>query len=108
MSIYPAKITSVNTLSSPQCSPDLYGLMTHHLASLAGGRLVMALEGGYNLDTLSEAGASCARALLGHVDTMTRVNVSRDTRADQDAVKSVRNVIRAHKKYWKCLQGYTI
>ena len=92
-----------NILRSPQCSPGLYGLMTHHLASLAGGRLVMALEGGYNLDTLSEAGASCAHALLGHVDT-----VSRETRADQDAVKSVRNVISAHKKYWKCLQGYTI
>ena len=68
----------------------------------------MALEGGYNLDTLSEAGASCAHALLGHVDTLTRVNVSRETRADQEAVKSVRNVIRAHGKYWKCLHGYTI
>ena len=80
--------------------------MTHHLASLAGGRLVIALEGGYSLDTLSEAGALCAHALLGHVDTLTRVNVSRETRADQEAVKSVRNVIRAHGKYWKCLQGH--
>lgn len=68
----------------------------------------MALEGGYNLDTLSEAGAMCAHALLGHVGTQTRVNVSRETRADQEAVKSVRNVIRAHGKFWKCLQGYTI
>ena len=106
MPVHLAKVSSVNTLSSPQCSPGLYGLMTHHLASLAGGRLVMALEGGYNLDTLSEAGASCAHALLGHVDTVTRVNVSRET--DQEAVKSVRNVISAHKKYWKCLQDYTI
>ena len=31
-----------------QCTPGLYGLMTQHLASLAHGRLVMALEGGYN------------------------------------------------------------
>ena len=80
--------------------------MTHHLASLAGGRLVIALEGGYSLDTLAQAGATCAHALLGHVDTLTRVNVSRETQADQEAVKSVRNVIRAHGKYWKCLQGY--
>ena len=84
----------------------MYGLMTHHLASLAGGRLVIALEGGYSLDTLAQAGAKCAHALLGHVDTLTRVNVSRETRADQGAVDSVRNVIRAHGKYWKCLQGY--
>ena len=79
--------------------------MTRHLAPLAGGRLVIALEGGYNLDTLAEAGATCAHALLGHVDTLTRVNVSRETRADQEAVESVRNVIRAHGDYWKCLQG---
>ena len=78
--------------------------MTRHLATLAGGRLVIALEGGYNLDTLAEAGATCAHALLGHVDTLTRVNVSRETRADQEAVESVRNVIRAHGDCWKCLQ----
>ena len=80
--------------------------MTHHLASLAGGRLVIALEGGYSLDTLSEAGALCAHALLGHVDTLTRVNVCRETLAHQEAVKTVRNVIKTHGKYWKCLQGY--
>ena len=78
--------------------------MTRHLATLAGGRLVIALEGGYNLDTLAEAGATCAHALLGHVDTLTRVNVSRETRADQEAVECVRNVIRAHGDYWKSLQ----
>ena len=66
----------------------------------------MALEGGYSLDTLAQAGARCAHALLGHVDTLTRVNVSRETRADQEAVKSVRNVIREHAKYWKCFQGF--
>ena len=71
--------------------------MTHHLASLASGRLVIALEGGYNLDTLAEAGAACAHALLGHV--------AAETRADPGAVESVRNVIRAHRKYWKCLQS---
>ena len=79
--------------------------MTHHLASLASGRLVIALEGGYNLDTLAEAGAACAHALLGHVAAMTRVNVTPETRADPGAVESVGNVIRAHSKYWKCPQS---
>ena len=79
--------------------------MTRHLASLASGRLVIALEGGYNLDTLAEAGAACAHALLGHVAAMTRVNVTPETRADPGAVESVGNVIRAHSKYWKCPQS---
>ena len=91
-------------LLTAQCSPGLYGLMTRHLASLASGRLVMALEGGYNLDTLAQAGITCAQALLGHVDTPTRVNVNPESTVDSEAVESVRNVIRAQKQYWKCLQ----
>ena len=41
--------------------------MTRHLASLASGRLVIGLEDGYDLDTLSEAGA--APRTRGHHDT---------------------------------------
>ena len=50
---------------------------------------MIALDGGYNLDT-------CARALLGHVAAMTRVNVTPETRADPGALESDGNVIRAH------------
>ena len=89
---------------SAQCSPDLYGLMTQHLASLARGRLVMALEGGYNVDTLAQAGTSCAKALLGHVVTPTRVNRNPESPVNKEAVETVRNVIRAQQVYWKCLQ----
>ena len=64
----------------------------------------MALEGGYNLDTLSEAGKTCALALLGHVDTPARVIANYESAVDRMAVESVRNVIRAQKKYWKCFQ----
>jgi acetoin utilization deacetylase AcuC-like enzyme len=47
------------------CSPEMYGHMTHQLSGLAEGRLVLALEGGYNLTSISEAASMCARALLG-------------------------------------------
>ena len=86
-------------LLTAQCSHGLYGLMTRHLASLARGRLVMALEGGYNLDTLAQAGTTCAQALLGHVDTPTRVNRNPESTMDSDAVESVRKVTRAQKEY---------
>jgi acetoin utilization deacetylase AcuC-like enzyme len=43
----------------------MYGYMTHQLSGLAEGRLVLALEGGYNLSSISEAATMCARALLG-------------------------------------------
>jgi histone deacetylase 6 len=33
--------------------------------TLAGGRVVLALEGGYNLGAISEAAAACTAVLLG-------------------------------------------
>ena len=59
----------------------------------------MALEGGYNLDTLAEAGKTCAMALLGHVDTSARVVANNKSVVDKEALESVRNVISAQKKY---------
>ena len=64
----------------------------------------MALEGGYNLDTLAEAGKTCALALLGHVDTPTRVMANNESAVDREALESVKNVIRAQKNYWKCFK----
>ncbi len=42
-----------------------YAAMTERLCRLAGGRVVLALEGGYNLDAISRAAAACLRVLLG-------------------------------------------
>ena len=39
--------------------------MTERLRSIAGGRVVLALEGGYDLDAISRAAAACTRVLLG-------------------------------------------
>src|SRR5262249_17654423 len=42
-----------------------YAEMTRRLLPLARGRLVLALEGGYNLAAIASASAACARVLLG-------------------------------------------
>ena len=52
-------------LGGYKVTPGMYGLMTHQLAALAGGRVVVALEGGYNLASISESATACAKALLG-------------------------------------------
>ena len=40
--------------------------MTRILQNLVeGGKVVLALEGGYNLNSISASGAACVRALLG-------------------------------------------
>jgi histone deacetylase 4/5 len=39
--------------------------MTRQVQSLAGGRVVLALEGGYNLPAICDSAEMCARALVG-------------------------------------------
>ncbi|KAK3101488.1 hypothetical protein FSP39_003983 [Pinctada imbricata] len=48
-------------------TPIGYAHMTHMLSSLANGRVVLALEGGYNLDSISNSMARCMSVLLGDV-----------------------------------------
>ena len=42
-----------------------FAAMTARLATLAGGRVVPALEGGYNLAAISTSAAACLRVLPG-------------------------------------------
>jgi acetoin utilization deacetylase AcuC-like enzyme len=42
-----------------------FAYMTNKLMSLADGKVVLVLEGGYELNILAECGKSCVEALLG-------------------------------------------
>lgn len=46
--------------------PITYHILTHSLMSLADGKVVALLEGGYNLVSLAESAAMTMRALLGY------------------------------------------
>ncbi|CAM4624429.1 unnamed protein product, partial [Lepidochelys kempii] len=46
-------------------SPECYAPHDHLLLGLAGGRVVLVLEGGYNLVSISESMTMCTRTLLG-------------------------------------------
>ena len=52
-------------LGSQLVSPGGYAAMTSRLLELAGGRVVLALEGGYALDAISADSAACLATLLG-------------------------------------------
>ena len=47
-------------------TPRCYAWMTHMLSGLANGRCVLALEGGYNLESISTSMAACVHVLLGN------------------------------------------
>jgi histone deacetylase 6 len=52
-------------LGGMELSPAGYAHMTAELSRLAGGKLVVALEGGYNLRSIARSAAAVLRVLLG-------------------------------------------
>lgn len=81
-------------------SPEAYAHMTHWLTSLASGKVVLSLEGGYNVTSISYALTLCTKALLGDpLPLLTGSNVP-----CASAVESIKNVMRTQEKYWSCLK----
>uniref|UniRef100_A0A8D8W924 Histone deacetylase n=1 Tax=Cacopsylla melanoneura TaxID=428564 RepID=A0A8D8W924_9HEMI len=52
-------------LGGYKLSPACFGYMTQQLMSLADGKVVLALEGGYDLPSMCDSAEACVRALLG-------------------------------------------
>ncbi|XP_042878465.1 histone deacetylase 6-like isoform X3 [Penaeus japonicus] len=86
-------------LGGCRVTPECYGHMTRLLSSLAGGRMVLALEGGYNLSSISYCMTMCAKALLG--DPLPSLEPG--LVPNKNAVQSISDTIRIHKKYWTAL-----
>jgi len=85
-------------LGGYKVTPAMYGYMTHQLSSLAEGRIVVALEGGYNLGSISDCATQCARALLGDPLPVIKVGEAKDS-----AIQTIRDVIKEHNEFWSCL-----
>ncbi|XP_029467341.1 histone deacetylase 6 isoform X3 [Rhinatrema bivittatum] len=81
-------------------TPEGYAHMTHLLLGLAAGRVVLVLEGGYNLTSISESMALCTRTLLGEAPPM----LAKLKSPQPSALQSIGNTIHAHRKYWKSLR----
>jgi acetoin utilization deacetylase AcuC-like enzyme len=69
--------------------------MTRRLKSLAGGRLVLALEGGYNLDAISESAEACVRVLLGE-----EPDRAREAPLLPAAARTLDSVYEIQKAFW--------
>ncbi|KAG0222518.1 Histone deacetylase hda1 [Mortierella sp. GBA43] len=84
-------------------TPAAYGHMTHMLKSLAGGKIILALEGGYNLDSIAVSGLACAKALLN--DPIKPLD---PIVPNALCVQTIHEVIEVQSPYWRSLpQAYT-
>ncbi|VDM21273.1 unnamed protein product [Wuchereria bancrofti] len=86
-------------------SPQLFGYFTLQLMNYAGGRVVLALEGGYDLDTISDSAEECVKALCGESPETTGKLSDEALNAfpKQSAQETIQKVIAIHKKYWPSL-----
>ena len=87
-------------LSGYKVSPEMYGFMTHQLTALASGRVLVVLEGGYNVDSIAQSSVCCAEALLGQPHSLATPLV---TEPRQSAVETVSSVVGQLSPYWQSL-----
>ncbi|CAK9827838.1 Histone deacetylase 6 [Anthophora retusa] len=77
-------------------TPEMYGHLTHWLSSLANGRVILSLEGGYNINSIAHAVAMCTKSLLGDPLPMLESGKVPCT----SAIDTINNVLKIQKQYW--------
>lgn len=80
-------------------TPEVYGHFVQLLKAFAKGKIILALEGGYNFNTVAYSMISCIKTLLG--DPLPQLDEFRSPKAS--ACKTIANVIGTHKSKWNIL-----
>ena len=104
-------------LGGMDVSTDGFAHLTRLLMeSVPHGRVVMALEGGYNVRAVSEAVTACTQTLLGDEpppltdphEFMGKRELAKIAQRRELFRKDLLQCIKVQKKYWKCLSGIPI
>ncbi|XP_058444498.1 histone deacetylase 6 isoform X2 [Malaya genurostris] len=90
-------------LGGCKVTPEGYGYFTHWLSSLANGRVIVSLEGGYNVNTISYAMTLCTKSLLGDPLPLLQLN-SRYNGPNSASQETIRSVLTVQEKFWKSLR----
>uniref|UniRef100_A0A8B9F501 histone deacetylase n=1 Tax=Amazona collaria TaxID=241587 RepID=A0A8B9F501_9PSIT len=92
-------------LGGYKVSAKCFGYMTKQLMSLAGGAIVLALEGGHDLTAICDASEACVSALLGN-ELEPLPEESMRQKPNPNAVRSLEAVLQVQSKYWVALQRF--
>ena len=97
------------SLGGYEVSPEAFAHMTAELAAHFEGRLAMALEGGYDLQSLADCVEAVCRVLLNESSVTAGAGAHwlppevRRKRPLAAAVDSMEALIEAQRPYWRCL-----
>ncbi|OAR01822.1 hypothetical protein LLEC1_00665 [Akanthomyces lecanii] len=80
-------------------TPPCYAHMTHMLMSLADGKVAVCLEGGYNLQAISNSAVAVARTLMGEPPPRMKV-----PKINKEAARTLAKVQAHQAPYWECMR----
>jgi acetoin utilization deacetylase AcuC-like enzyme len=95
-------------LGGYEASPQLFGYLTRTLMNYANGRVVLALEGGYDLPSICDSAEECVKALCAEGGDISRLTTEvLEKVPNLAAQETIQKVIAVHKKHWPLtgLQG---
>ncbi|XP_019718621.1 histone deacetylase 7 isoform X2 [Hippocampus comes] len=90
-------------LGGYKVSAKCFSFLTRQLMSLAGGRLVLSLEGGHDLTAICDASEACVSALLGAQDQLSEEVLLQKPNAN--AICSLQTVIQIQSQYWQSVKA---
>ncbi|XVF09659.1 hypothetical protein REPUB_Repub07fG0113500 [Reevesia pubescens] len=82
-------------------TPSGYAQMTHMLSTLSGGKLLVILEGGYNLRSISSSATAVIKVLLGESSVCEPENIA----PSKAGLHTVLEVLKIQMKYWPSLSS---
>lgn len=92
-----------SSLGGYKVTAKCFGFLTRQLMSLAGGRVVLALEGGHDLKAICDASEACVSALLGMEVEPLSASVL-DQKPCQNAVRSLQSIIQVQGEHWRSVR----
>ena len=88
-----------------QVTPKGYASLTTQLRGLAKGRVVVVLEGGYNIPAVSHGLHACVASLAGAVTDQDQAAIAAisGAGASGQSVADMESTIEAQRPHWGCL-----
>ncbi|XP_077979198.1 histone deacetylase 4-like isoform X2 [Glandiceps talaboti] len=90
-------------LGGYQVTPACFGWMTRKLMTLAGGRVVLALEGGYDLAAICDCSEACSLSLLGD-EVAPLSEEAMHKQPNRNAVFSIERALKIQSEFWPSVQ----